>query len=466
MPDNLPFSRKKPGSALLYFRRRVPDDIKPLLTAVGSPHAGKEFIVVSLKTSDPKVAASRIAKLVRQTDNEWKALRNPSRSGSLRQAYQLLEQHGVDPLDPTADESALARFLETVADPATISGRQVDPRLSPVFQAAIEVARGTREFTLTDCLDQYIEARPATEKTARIAFGYLRKYLGADRDIRKVRRAEVNGFVGHLLAGGHNDEGATIRTGTVTRYVNTINAAFGRAIRENEFNIPNVFSHVEIPGKGDDAEERMPFTVDQLRALHAAIDQWVAVRGWDQLRCIITVLAETGARLAEIVGLAAADIRLDDSIPHIALKPHPWRSLKTPGSTRNIPLTDRAVVAFRAAQAMRGGSPFAFPRYAREEGCSALSVSASLVKWVRSRDGLAETKLGNHNLRHTMKDLLRAAQCPSEATDQLLGHRTPGVGAGYGRGYPLEMLAEWLVRATDAIRAIGTTGTQGLRPVQ
>lgn len=34
--------------------------------------------------------------------------------------------------------------------------------------------------------------------------------------------------------------------------------------------------------------------------------------------------------------------------------------------------------------------------------------------------------------------------------DQLLGHRTPGVGAGYGQGYPLDMLADWLSKATEA----------------
>lgn len=328
----------------------------------------------------------------------------------------------------------------------------MEQRVSPVFQAAIEVAQGCREFTLTDCMEQYIEARPATEKTARIAFGYLRKYLGVDRDIRKVRRAEVNGFVRHLLAGDHNDEGAAIRTGTVDRYVKTINAAFGRAIRENEFNVPSVFSHVEIPNKGEDERERLPFTVDQLRALHAAVDQWVAAKGWDQLRCIVAVLVETGCRLAEVVGLAAADIRLDATIPHIALKPHPWRSLKTPGSTRKIPLTARALAALKAAQGLSGGSPFAFPRYTTAGGCSANSVSASLNKWMSSQESLRGCGLTCHSLRHSMKDRLRAAQCPSEATDQLLGHRTPGVGARYGQGYPLEHLAEWLTKATEAIR--------------
>ena len=37
-------------------------------------------------------------------------------------------------------------------------------------------------------------------------------------------------------------------------------------------------------------------------------------------------------RLGEAVGLLKSDIRLDAEIPHISLKPHQWRTLKTKGS--------------------------------------------------------------------------------------------------------------------------------------
>ncbi|MFM0729267.1 tyrosine-type recombinase/integrase [Paraburkholderia sediminicola] len=447
---------QKPGSSLLYFRRRVPDDIRPLLVAARSPHAGKSHIVVSLQTSDPRIAAPLISKLVKQTSEEWEQLRNPTRGDVRTQARQLLLQHGVDPSDPKGTPEALDYFHDYLDDqlPQSVRedenirhGHQLDRHLSPAHRAALQLTQDRREFTLADCLDQYIAARPNGEKTARIAFGYLTGFLGADRDIRKVRRSDVNGFVSWLLTGGHNAEGQAIATTTVSRYLNALKAAFGRAIRENELGIESVFARVEIPEAGKDAKERLPFTADQLLALHRGVDAWVATKGWDPLRCIVVVLAETGCRLAEVAGLAAADIHLHAGVPHIDVKPHPWRSLKTSASTRKVPLTPRAMVALKEAHKLANGSPLAFPGYTTLEACAAGAVSAALNKWIGGREGLKASGLTNHCLRHTIKDLLRAVQCPSEISDQILGHVTPGVGAGYGQGYPLDMRAEWLTRA-------------------
>lgn len=126
---------------------------------------------------------------------------------------------------------------------------------------------------------------------------------------------------------------------------------------------------------------------------------------------------------------------------------HGWRTLKTPGSTRKIPLTDRARDCLRDAVSRSSDPVLLYPHYTTMDGCNADTVSATLVKWVRNREGLKGTKLGNHSLRHGIKDLLRAVKCPAEAADQIIGHVTPGMGANYGEGYPLEMLYDWIVQA-------------------
>ncbi|WP_186100342.1 hypothetical protein [Burkholderia gladioli] len=165
-----------------------------------------------------------------------------------------------------------------------------------------------------------------------------------------------------LLAGKHSRAGKSVRTSTVERYLLTLTAAFNLAIRENELGGDNVFSNVEIPKAGADVEKRETFTVDQYRHLYRAIDTHTATKGPDQLRCILTLVAETGARLAEIVGLAAADVRLGDSVPHLDLYEHPWQSFKTGlVSVREVPLTPRALEGVQAALRLAGNSPFLFP---------------------------------------------------------------------------------------------------------
>ena len=46
-----------------------------------------------------------------------------------------------------------------------------------------------------------------------------------------------------------------------------------------------------------------------------------------------------------------------------------------------------------------------------------------------------------------MRDRLRSVQCPSDIADQLGGWTTDGVGQGYGSGYPLDVLQEWMEKA-------------------
>ncbi|HEF4840208.1 TPA: tyrosine-type recombinase/integrase [Burkholderia vietnamiensis] len=466
----LKYTRPKTGSSLLFFKRRIPADIKPLLPA-GSKYAGKTHYVVSLQTADPRVAAPKVAQLVQETDEDWDRLRNPTRAGHLQEARELLTQYGIDPANlEETPEGALWAFddlLEAHVPRSVLesehitNGRQLDQYLSPVHAAALQMRQGRLRVTLADCLDQYIKTRPDTETDARLVFGYLFAFLGErsrmprasvdGRDMRSIRRSDSNAFVAWLLAGKHSRAGKPIRTSTVERYLRTLTAAFNLAIRENELGDDNVFSNVEIPKAGTDVEKRETFTVEQYRHLYRAIDSHTATKGADQLRCILMLVAETGARLAEIVGLAATDVRLSAAVPHLDLRKHPWRTLKNDSSVREVPLTPRAQEAVQVALRLAGDSPFLFPAYTSADQCKADSVSASLVKWVRNRDGLKGTKLGNHSLRHGMEDLLRAVGCPDSVRDQITGHKTPGMGANYGDGYPLKMLADWLAKAMDAV---------------
>ena len=92
-------------------------------------------------------------------------------------------------------------------------------------------------------------------------------------------------------------------------------------------------------------------------------------------------------------------------------------------------------------------SPYAFPRYNRGSRTSANSASAAINKWLKN---YVPTGCTMHSFRHSMRDRLRAVQCPSDVADQIGGWATDGVGQGYGSGYPIEVLMEWVKKMVAA----------------
>ena len=93
---------------------------------------------------------------------------------------------------------------------------------------------------------------------------------------------------------------------------------------------------------------------------------------------LVALISDTGMRLSEAAGLHVDDIELDGEIPHIDLKPHAWRGLKTRGSQRQIPLVGASLWAAKRVKEISTTSPYAFPRYTSAKGTnanSALSLS-------------------------------------------------------------------------------------------
>ena len=86
-------------------------------------------------------------------------------------------------------------------------------------------------------------------------------------------------------------------------------------------------------------------------------------------------------------------------------------------------------------------SQFAFPNYNDSKKTNANSASAALNKWLKTEIGRGYTV---HSFRRSMRDRLRAVECPSEVIDQIGGWLTQGVGRGYGNGYPEAILLKWL----------------------
>ena len=53
--------------------------------------------------------------------------------------------------------------------------------------------------------------------------------------------------------------------------------------------------------------------------------------------------------------------------------------------------------------------------------------------------GISDPRKVVHSLRHRAQDRLRAAGCPQDVREQLLGHEQMTVGEGYGVGHPVPL---------------------------
>ena len=85
----------------------------------------------------------------------------------------------------------------------------------------------------------------------------------------------------------------------------------------------------------------------------------------DDLRWLLALLIDSGLGLGEASGLATDDIVLDHEIPHVKVKPHPWRRLKTIGSERDVPLVGISLWAAKRIKEQGGSQSFAFPKIYR-----------------------------------------------------------------------------------------------------
>ena len=131
---------------------------------------------------------------------------------------------------------------------------------------------------------------------------------------------------------------------------------------------------------------------------------------------------------------------MDAEIPHLIIQPHPWRRLKTRGSQRIIPLVGFSL--WSAKQIKKNSTcQYAFPRYIRNNECLSNSASASVNKWLKT---FIPKECSVHSFRHSMRDRLRAVECPKEIIDQIGGWSSGDVGESYGEGFQLNNVSVWM----------------------
>lgn len=163
----------------------------------------------------------------------------------------------------------------------------------------------------------------------------------------------------------------------------------------------------------------------------------------------------SGARLTELGQLNIADVKQsqggtwyldittefdeEDAITH----PEIVKQLKNESSIRKVPL-HKTLIEMGFLDYVKSMKPMGrkvFPSLrADSRGRLTGNYSQAFGRWLRKIGIKSQTKVF-HSFRHMFKDACRSAAIQTEIHDRLTGHALQGVGATYGNGHPVEVLA-------------------------
>ena len=351
-----------------------------------SDHYGSSRIQISLKTKNISVAYRSARSITQRLDDYWLGLR--------------LQKMDIPAIN----------LLRTGSNPSN------------------------NDFMLTDALDLYLKLKGIDKdktfmRTAHRNTEYVIQVLG-NKSVTAYSSSEAAQFRDWLISKGMGKS-------TVKRVFSSIRSIINLTITEKGLEGTNGFLGTFIPD-GLKENRRKPIPTHLIKDI-----QTKCMEIDDDLRWLIALLSDTGMRLGEAVGLLKSDIILDTETPHLNLIPHPWRRLKTSGSERKIPLVGASLWSAKRIKQSDPANQFAFPRYCNEQTHNSNSASAALNKWLRTH---APEGCVVHSFRHSMRDRLRAVECPKEIIDRIGGWSSSDVGESYGNGHSLDLLKKWLIK--------------------
>jgi len=433
-----------PKTGRLQYRRRVPKHLREIM--------GRSEIVRRLDTQDPMEAARRAEIINREVEREFSRLTPSADETPIRRYHRITEwvrSNGYTPGKPEDENEWWARDTEVdrVVDHYRAAlGREPEPEeIAEEDLFKIKALYGDLEkppLTVRDALQVYLDEKGQGRRNDREqrrfvlererCINMLVAVIG-NKPVKDVTRADARAYRDHLMS--------RLNTiASVNKYLRNVRAIFETAITETEIDKVNPFAKMQVHDPVAAREKRNSFNAEQLETIIKAAQQPEALR--DDLRHILFLLVDTGARLWEIVGLEREDVVLSANVPHILIRPNGIRSLKTKASKRHVPLIGHALEAAREAMKVESRSPALFPAYADDKGNT--NASAALNKFLDKRAKVKAKGLTVHSLRHTFKDRMRNAGIPEDVRDAIQGHENGKVSADYGDGYSLEYLAEQL----------------------
>jgi integrase len=241
------------------------------------------------------------------------------------------------------------------------------------------------------------------QKEVRDAWHLYKQLVG--KPLKEATRDDARVLVKHF-----QDKG--LKSRSVKKKIMWLTSAVNLAIDEGHLRF-NPFKGV-VPKLGDDSERRLPYDESDVKLIKRNIGR---LSESDQL--LLRLLATTGMRLGEAFQVEGE--KMEGKARYVIV------GSKTAQSLRRVPLPS----GFPAIKGrLFEGNPHA--------------ASKRLAKLVRDIGITDPAKAPAHSWRHRAQDRLRAASCPEDIREALLGHEKKTVADGYGRGFPVAMLKQWM----------------------
>lgn len=412
-----------------WYSRRIPKELDKLLPS--------KFVNHSLKTKDFNEAVGLIPEINKQTE----------------QFFKTVALNGVNDSDQEKYQKAIkraAQFGFVYQDAVTISEGSLDE-----LQDHLEVAEkhidnpAIVEAVLGGAVEPELKLSNLFELFHEISKGQLRNKSPLQmRHWKQVRISAINNFISvvkdkRLIDLTRND-GLAFRDYWLERLTaenkaaNTANKQFGflqnmvrTALEHYQLDFIPIFSGLRFTEalKLPRIRFETEFIISKLLpadALPNLSEAGVA---------LIHLMADLGARPAELIGIDESEVFLLHEVPYIHIKPNAHRDLKTLNSEREMPLIGHSLVA------AQNGAFEKIKRYRTMPD----NLTSLIGMYFKRNNILPSKQTSLYSLRHSFSDRLIEAEVPEKMQKYLMGHALGSV--SYGFGPELEKRKKWLEKA-------------------
>jgi len=292
-----------------------------------------------------------------------------------------------------------------------------------------------QRLTLEEYLTDWLRSLPAQgrRRTTIESYGrHVRLHVLAkpiaDMQLQSVGPLDLDRLYAHLLAEGRADGGGGLSPRTVRFVHGVLSKAFADAVRKRLV-LVNPCAAADAPSpKSTRPPEPTTWTAAELAT-------FLRQREADRHFALWRVLAMTGARRGEALGLRWRDLELDDGVLRVRQSVLPvggepiFDTVKSDRSRRTVTLDAGTIAALRAHRARQAKERLALGAgYRDHDLVFALPDGrpyyppriGDAFTWRVAKSGLPRIRL--HDLRHTHATLLLAQATDAKTVSERLGH--------------------------------------------